>query len=70
MINGIEPTYQTIESGLYPVSRPMYIYVKKPHLKLVQNTKAFKRFGYFLAYGDQMQRQKLAPMQMQKDKAC
>ena len=61
MINGIEPTYQTIESGLYPVSRPMYIYVKKPHLKLVQNTKAFLNevlseealgsYGYLRALG-------------------
>jgi phosphate transport system substrate-binding protein len=30
---GIEPTAQTIESGDYPLSRPLYIYVKEDALK-------------------------------------
>ncbi|MEL7445323.1 MAG: substrate-binding domain-containing protein [Pseudomonadota bacterium] len=31
-INGIAPTAETIASGEYPASRPLYIYVKKAHI--------------------------------------
>lgn len=40
-INGIEPTYETIASGAYPGSRPLYLYVKKAHLKAIPNLQAF-----------------------------
>jgi phosphate transport system substrate-binding protein len=31
-INGVEPSYDTIASGEYPVSRSMFFYVKKAHV--------------------------------------
>jgi phosphate transport system substrate-binding protein len=31
-VNGVTPTAETISSGAYPLSRSMYIYVKKAHL--------------------------------------
>ncbi|HEX2157702.1 MAG TPA: substrate-binding domain-containing protein, partial [Actinomycetes bacterium] len=30
---GVEPTAETIESGDYPLSRPLYIYVKEDSLR-------------------------------------
>ena len=35
VIDGVEPTFETIASGRYPVSRPMYIYVKKAHVGVI-----------------------------------
>ena len=40
-LNGIEPTYETIASGRYPGSRPLFLYVKKAHLSAIPNLKAF-----------------------------
>jgi len=34
-INGIAPTYATIENGSYPGARVLYIYVKKAHLGVI-----------------------------------
>lgn len=34
-VDGVEPTYETISTGRYPGARPLYIYVKKRHLKPV-----------------------------------
>ena len=34
-INGIVPTAQTIASGEYPLTRPLYLYVKKAHLESI-----------------------------------
>ena len=34
-INGITPTYETISNFTYPGARPLYIYVKKAHLKAI-----------------------------------
>ena len=31
-IEGVEPTFENIASGSYPISRPLYFYVKKEHL--------------------------------------
>ncbi|MCX7591911.1 MAG: substrate-binding domain-containing protein, partial [Kiritimatiellae bacterium] len=31
-IDGVEPTYETIAGGEYPISRPLYFYVKKAHI--------------------------------------
>ncbi len=38
---GIEPTYETISSGKYPVSRPLFIYVKKAHVGVIPGLKEF-----------------------------
>ena len=40
-VNGIEPTYETIAMQRYPGSRPLYIYVKKQHLRAIPNLQAF-----------------------------
>ena len=34
-INGIEPSVMSISSGAYPMSRPLFIYVKQSHLKSI-----------------------------------
>jgi len=38
---GIMPSYQTIYDGLYPLSRPLYIYVKKGHLQTTRGLREF-----------------------------
>ena len=40
-MNGIEPTYATISDFSYPGARPLYIYVKKAHLKAIPGLQAF-----------------------------
>ncbi|MCH9699282.1 MAG: PstS family phosphate ABC transporter substrate-binding protein [Gammaproteobacteria bacterium] len=35
LVDGAEPEFETIASGEYPVSRPLYFYVKKAHLDKV-----------------------------------
>ena len=34
-ISGIEPSFEAIESGVYPVSRPLFVYVKPAHSRFV-----------------------------------
>jgi phosphate transport system substrate-binding protein len=34
-INGVMPTFETISKGGYPVSRPLYVYVKKAHVGVI-----------------------------------
>ena len=34
-IDGVEPTFETIASGKYPASRPLFIYVKKAHIGVI-----------------------------------
>lgn len=40
-IEGVSPTYQTIADGQYPGARPLYLYVKKRHMKAVPGLKDF-----------------------------
>ncbi len=40
-IEGIDPTVDSITSHTYPVSRPLFIYMKNEHIKLVKGMKAF-----------------------------
>ncbi len=40
-INGVVPSFNTIVSGAYPVSRPLFIYAKKEHFALVLGMKEF-----------------------------
>lgn len=49
-VNTVVPTAQTIASQKYPVSRPLYFYVKKSHLALVPGLKEY--INFFLS--DQM----------------
>ncbi|ETD78083.1 substrate-binding domain-containing protein [Rhodobacter capsulatus] len=43
-INGIVPSTETIAKGDYPVSRPLYFYVKKAHLGVIPGLKEFITF--------------------------
>ncbi len=43
-VNGITPSVDTISSGEYPVSRPLFFYVKKAHLGVVPGLKEFVQF--------------------------
>lgn len=40
-INGVAPTYATIADGRYPGSRPLFLYVKKAHLRAVPGLRTF-----------------------------
>ncbi|MEM7406872.1 MAG: PstS family phosphate ABC transporter substrate-binding protein [Pseudomonadota bacterium] len=40
-IDGKEPTFENIASGDYPVSRPLYIYVKKAHIGTIPGIAEF-----------------------------
>jgi phosphate transport system substrate-binding protein len=31
-VEGVQPTFENIASGKYPVSRPLFFYVKKAHV--------------------------------------
>ena len=43
-INGVTPSEATIVSGKYPVSRPLYMYVKGEHLKAISGLPQFVEF--------------------------
>jgi phosphate transport system substrate-binding protein len=34
-IDGVQPTFEAIADGQYPVSRPLYFYVKKAHVEVI-----------------------------------
>ncbi|MCR9129499.1 MAG: substrate-binding domain-containing protein [Alphaproteobacteria bacterium] len=40
-IDGVEPTYENIAEGVYPISRSMYVYVKNQHDGVVPGLRAF-----------------------------
>ncbi|MBM5782582.1 MAG: phosphate ABC transporter substrate-binding protein [Pelagibacterales bacterium] len=41
LINGVEPSFKTISSKKYQLSRPLFVYFKKEHLKLVPEISYF-----------------------------
>ncbi len=43
-MSGIEPSVETIASGDYPVSRPLYFYVKKAHIGVIPGLKEYAEF--------------------------
>ena len=43
-INGVEPSVDTISKGEYPVSRPLYFYVKSQHIGVIPGLKEFVEF--------------------------
>ena len=61
IIEGVSPQFDSISSGSYPVSRPLYFYVKNEHLDLIPgirkylkeftSEKAFGVKGYLSAHG-------------------
>lgn len=40
-ISGVAPTYQTIADGSYPGARPLFVYVKRAHLRAVPGLRRF-----------------------------
>jgi phosphate transport system substrate-binding protein len=60
-INGIQPNYHTIVSGQYPLSRPLFIYIKRCSSVVCKNLNSFIEFlldpltsgptGYLREYG-------------------
>jgi len=40
-IDGVEPTFEAIAGGRYPISRPLYIYVKKAHAGVIPGINEF-----------------------------
>lgn len=52
-VDGVEPTFENISSGKYPVSRSLYIYVKKAHADSIPGIKEFlAEFTSEKAYGE------------------
>ncbi len=43
-MSGVEPSTETIASGEYPVSRPLYFYIKKAHLGVIPGLQEFAEF--------------------------
>ena len=43
-VGGIVPSVETISSGEYPVSRPLFFYVKKAHLGVIPGLKEYVEF--------------------------
>ena len=43
-VNGVVPSVETIASGEYPVSRPLFFYVKKAHLGVIPGLKEYVEF--------------------------
>jgi phosphate transport system substrate-binding protein len=41
VVGGMEPTFENIANGKYPVSRPLFIYVKSAHVKSIPGIREF-----------------------------
>ena len=41
MVDGVEPTFENIADQSYPVSRPLYFYVKKAHIGTIPGVKEY-----------------------------
>jgi phosphate transport system substrate-binding protein len=53
LIDGVEPEFDLIAEGAYPVSRPLYFYVKKAHVGSIPGIKGFlKEFTSDKAWGE------------------
>ena len=52
-VAGVTPEFETIAGGKYPISRPLFIYVKNSHAEQVKGIKEFiKEFTSEAAWGD------------------
>ena len=53
-IDGVQPTFEAIADGQYPVSRPLFFYVKKAHVDTIPGMKAYlAEFTSEKAWGDE-----------------
>ena len=41
---GVEPTTESIAAGEYPVSRPLFFYIKKAHIGVIPGLKEYAEF--------------------------
>lgn len=41
LIDGVEPTFENIASGTYPISRPLFFYVKKAHVDVIPGMRGY-----------------------------
>jgi phosphate transport system substrate-binding protein len=54
LVDGKEPTFENIADGAYPVSRPLYFYVKKAHVNAVPGIQEYlAEFTSEKAYGEE-----------------
>ncbi len=54
MVDGIAPTFDAIAEGDYPVSRPLYFYVKKAHVDVIPGLRGYLReFTSERAWGEE-----------------
>jgi len=54
LVDGVEPTFEAIADGSYPVSRPLYFYVKKAHVgKIPGIAEYLAEFTSDKAWGDE-----------------
>ena len=52
-VDGVQPTFDAIANGAYPVSRPLYFYVKKAHVDVIPGVKAYlAEFSSEKAWGE------------------
>jgi phosphate transport system substrate-binding protein len=53
-VEGVQPTFDAIASGKYPVSRPLFFYVKKAHADVIPGMKEYlKEFTSEKAWGEE-----------------
>ena len=53
-IDGVEPAFEAIADGEYPVSRPLYVYVKKAHANVIPGVNEFlNEFTSEKAWGEE-----------------
>ena len=54
LVDGVAPTFDAIADGQYPVSRPLFFYVKKAHVDVIPGLRGFLReFTSERAWGDE-----------------
>ena len=54
MVDGVAPTFDAIADGDYPVSRPLYFYVKKAHVDVIPGLRGYLReFTSERAWGEE-----------------
>lgn len=53
-VDGVQPKFEAIANGSYPVSRPLFFYVKKAHVQTIPGMQAFlAAFTSEKAWGDE-----------------
>lgn len=54
IVDGVEPTFENIADGKYPVSRPLYFYVKRAHVGMIPGIAGYiKEFTSEKAWGEE-----------------